>query len=73
MREKPSLEGKEISYRAMPFDKPLPYIPRNTEIVLLARTKDKHRVDDQNDYWYYVKAGLFLKGWVFGGYVKNIR
>jgi hypothetical protein len=51
-------------------------VKKNTELVILARTKEKDKVGKWTNYWYYVKfykessCGGSVEGWVFGEFVK---
>jgi hypothetical protein len=72
IREKPSVNSRKILYVFDLYEAPYEYIPKNTEISILARTNVKDNVSGIKNYWYYVLAGGTL-GWVFGEYIKIIE
>ncbi len=54
-----------LKYRSAPFPKAksytyfinfkeYPFLPKNTQIIVLARTKEKVMVQDMQNYWYYI-------------------
>lgn len=53
-------------------------IPAGTKVILLARTKQKVKVNKWENYWYYVRyqtgacimGPVFMHSWVFGEFVK---
>ncbi len=59
-----------------------PYLPKNWEIFVLARTAARERIGKWNAYWYYVDV-IFdghsgedckqAQGWVYGQFVKRGR
>jgi hypothetical protein len=68
LRVKPDPSAAEINYIAIepsPVD-PMgttvekPFMPRNTAVTVLARTKEKMKVGKWENYWYYVE---YLESW----------
>lgn len=55
-------------------EKDLPSVPKGKKISILARTKDKVKVQNWNNYWYYVEIsegwGTIKNGWMFAEFVK---
>ncbi len=47
------------------------YLPDGTEITVLARSTEKQKVNDRNDYWYYVNAGACERVWIHGAFVDR--
>jgi len=80
-REKPDLNGKIINYyRINPesddlMEEELKFVPKDTTIYVIARTKDKYKVDKWNNYWYYVEVPDVYgfsrtKGWMFAEFIE---
>jgi hypothetical protein len=61
LRVEPSITSARI--RALPLD---------TELTLLERSMTQEIIDGLFDYWYKVDTGEET-GWVFGGYLSNIK
>jgi hypothetical protein len=73
IREKPSVESQSLQYCESPFGTStlLDYVPAGTKLVVKARTIDKVAVNEWNNYWYYVDAGMMTYGvWMYGEFVK---
>jgi hypothetical protein len=47
-------------------------VPINEEILLIARTEKKDKIDISNNYWYYINIGFNEGVWVFGDSIKII-
>lgn len=69
LRAKPSPTAREIEFTLYP-DYRSPFVPAKTEITVYARTVDKEKVQNWENYWYYVKAGGAGEAWMFGEFVK---
>ncbi len=72
LRAKPSASAKEIEFRLYP-DYRSPFVPAKTEITVYARTEKKEKVQNWENYWYYVKAGMSYDGkgaWMFGEFIR---
>lgn len=72
MRNRPSTDAHIIQFIKDEGYSPMKYIPKDTKIILLARTEEKVTVDKWSNYWYYVYAG-FSGGWVFGEFVDIVK
>jgi hypothetical protein len=72
IREKPSVNAKALEYNAELFapDKTAQSVPANTEVVIIARTRDKDKVQSWNNYWYLVNVGVTSNVWMYGEFVK---
>ncbi len=62
----------------MPEEEKLTYVPAQTRIHVLARTKNKFKIKEWYNYWYYVEVpdsyGFnYLKGWMFAEFVKILN
>ncbi|MBP7737551.1 MAG: hypothetical protein KA369_16340 [Spirochaetes bacterium] len=69
LRAKPSVSAKEIEFRLYPDYRSLS-VPAKTEITVYARTEKKEKVQNWENYWFYVKAGMADPAWMFGEFVK---
>ena len=41
-------------------------LEQNTPLQILTKTKEKVRIARQLDYWYYVRLGNGIEGWIYG-------
>ncbi|MDX1960680.1 MAG: hypothetical protein SFU98_19060 [Leptospiraceae bacterium] len=79
-REGPGVNFKSIScgVERVAYDIRMQTLPENTFLFVIARTPEKYKVNNKEDYWYYVKpntgwhsSGCYQKlGWVFGAFIK---
>lgn len=71
IREKPNINSKSYPYFEDLYLASLPYVPKNTEIILQARTIEKEKIKNWENYWYYitVKKNNF-SGWMFGEFIQ---
>ena len=72
IREKPSINSKSLDYVKNPYETDAVFesVPVNTEVMVIARTRDKDRVQSWNNYWYLVSTGFNTEVWMFGEFVK---
>ncbi len=72
IREKPSINAKALEYVKAPYetDAVLQSVPANTEVVVIARTRDRDKVQSWNNYWYLVSSGFTTEVWMYGEFVK---
>ena len=75
MRETPSSTSKEIHYTYDDVDETytVKALPKDTSLIILARTKDTDKVGKYNNYWYYVEFERYfdyMRAWVYGEFVK---
>ena len=71
IREAPSLQSKLVLYRPEnESDQTFPSVPKNTEIVLIARTLQMESVKEWKNYWYLIKVGYNKSVWMFGEFIK---
>ncbi|MBS0618530.1 MAG: hypothetical protein JSR44_10090 [Spirochaetes bacterium] len=73
LRESPSLRSKSIPFIAF-FEGPtVACIPKDTKIIVYARTPTKQKVQGRTNYWYLIDAGTNRYQWVFGEFVKILK
>jgi len=78
IREKPDLKAKKIKYRYFKWgsdeEEELSYIKKDEELRVLARTTNKEKIDNWNNYWYYIEYtygyGDSLTVWVYAEFIK---
>lgn len=72
IREKPSVNSKSLEYVKEPYETDAVFesVPAGTEVVVIARTRDRDRVQNWNNYWYLVSAGVTSEVWMYGEFVK---
>jgi hypothetical protein len=75
IRETPSVTGKALTYAPEPYgpEQLLPSVPDKTPVTIIARTKEKHKVQNWENYWYLVDVGMYntaIEVWMFGEFVK---
>lgn len=75
MREAPSSTAKEIHYTYDDVEQTytVKALPKDTSLIILARTKDTDKVGKYNNYWYYVEFERYfdyMRAWVYGEFVK---
>jgi hypothetical protein len=72
IRKKPSLKSKSIIYNSEAYGKK-PYVPKGVEIAVIARTAQKDKIGDWNNYWYYVNVFDYFNNnlvWMYGEFIK---
>jgi hypothetical protein len=79
-RVTPSPRAREMPFinftdtGAGPAEEKLAYIPADTSVVILARTEQKVKVQQWENYWLYLEVeeplDQWKKGWVFGEFIK---
>jgi hypothetical protein len=74
IRKSPSISSESVQYMEKmaydPTSKTLDFVPRDTRITIIARTKDKYSVDKWSNYWFLVSVGMQTEVWMFGEFVK---
>ncbi len=77
IRERPSVNSKSLQYQKGLYAddaKTFPYVPSDTDVIIIARTVNREKVENWNNYWYYVNVGTYVgveNGvWLFGEFVK---
>jgi hypothetical protein len=74
IRKSPSVTSESLKYLdKMVYDptaKTLDFVPRDTKVAIIARTKDKCAVDKWTNYWYLVSVGMETEVWMFGEFLK---
>jgi len=72
IREKPSVNSKSLEYYKEIYGPGGEYqsVPAKTEVVVIARTRDREKVQSWNNYWYLVSVGFNSEVWMFGEFVK---
>ena len=76
VRESPGVNAKEIHYSYEDADGTtvnVKALPKDTTVIVLARTKEKDKVGKWTNYWYYVEFEKYFdygKGWVYGEFVQ---
>jgi hypothetical protein len=72
IRETQSVTGKTVSHALNPNDPALPSVPDTTPVTIIARTREKNKVQNWNNYWYLVNVGMYTtEVWMFGEIVKQ--
>ena len=77
-RVSPDKSGKVITCKgAGPDEKSSSALPKGMQLIVLARTKEKARVGNWENYWYYVDPNIDWysscdagEGWVFGEFIE---
>lgn len=72
IREKPSLKSKARDYIKAPYEtvEARQSVPANTGVTVIARTRDRDRVQNWNNYWYLVSLDFTVEVWMYGEFVK---
>jgi hypothetical protein len=72
IREKPSVNAKSLEYITTMFDpgSEQQSVPEKTDVVVIARTRDKDKVQSWNNYWFLVNVGVLNEVWMYGEFVK---
>ncbi|MBP7734584.1 MAG: hypothetical protein KA369_01295 [Spirochaetes bacterium] len=72
IREKPSVNAKSLEYYKEIYGPGGEFqsVPANTEVVVIARTRERDKVQSWNNYWYLVSVGFNSEVWMFGEFVK---
>ena len=74
IRKKPSVDSESLKFTDKiyfdPGAKTYDYVPQNTAVTIIARTKNKSAVDKWNNYWYLISAGMSIEVWMYGEFVK---
>jgi len=71
LREKADAGSKDLRYCRNSEDGPCNnYIPQGDEVIIIARTENKARVQKWDNYWYYVEFPESTDaGWVFAEFI----
>lgn len=69
IRSLPNEKSEEISYYPDLYAPALKYIPKNTEIMIFLKTKDRKQVKEWQNHWYFVST-ISCEGWVFGEFLE---
>jgi hypothetical protein len=72
IREKPSINSKSLDYNKDMYspDTVQQSVPAATEVIVIARTRDRDKVQNWNNYWYLVSMGFTSEVWMYGEFVK---
>jgi hypothetical protein len=74
IREAPSVDAKAFQYFISMFPDPtakaMDYVPKGTQVTVIARTRETVQVGAWNNYWYLVSVGQVSEVWMFGEFVK---
>lgn len=71
IRKAPSVTAAVVPFSPGPQKKgDASAVPAGTDVVIVARTKDRQTVDTWNNYWYLVSVGPIDLVWMFGEFVK---
>ncbi len=74
IREAPSVDAKALQYFISSFPDPtakaMDYVPKGTQVTVIARTRETVQVGAWNNYWYLVSVGQVSEVWMFGEFVK---
>lgn len=71
IRKTPDVKGEAIVYVAGYYDEQsYKAVPINTEVVVVARTPQKVKVQNWENYWYYVNVGTHYGVWMYGEFVR---
>lgn len=83
LRERPNISSKFFNCRIedkMLNNEERPFVPKETGLSLLFKTKNKEKIKDWENYWYFVRVntGWYGRcdsennlGWIFGEFVKE--
>jgi hypothetical protein len=72
IRKKPSISSDEVKYSVSLYGeeaKDQDFVPKGTNVILIARTTEKKKVKAWNNYWYYVKVGICNGVWMYGEFI----
>lgn len=71
LREKADAGSKDLRYCRNSEDGPCTnYIPKGDEVIIIARTRNKFKVQKWEGYWYYVEFPENIDaGWVFSEFI----
>jgi len=71
IRRSPSANAQIVPYHAQLLPSPGdPFVPKDTAVVVIARTERKEQVKAWNNYWYLVNVGRNQEVWMFAEFVK---
>jgi hypothetical protein len=74
IRKSPNINSESIKYTDKiyfdPTSKTYDFVPKDTQVNIIARTKDKVRVDKWNNYWYLINVGITDEVWMYGEFIK---
>jgi hypothetical protein len=74
IRKSPSINSEALKYTDKiyldPASKTYDFVPANTKIYIIARTKNKYSVDKWNNYWYLISVGMNEEVWMYGEFIK---
>jgi hypothetical protein len=73
IRKKPSVESESVKFQAGLYAEEAEeknFVPKNTEIIIIARSVNKEKVKNWNNYWYYIKVGMNDGVWAFAEFIK---
>jgi hypothetical protein len=82
-RTEPNAKSKIIPFPVIDekregMTKNIDFIPKGYVIKIIARTKEKYKINDWNNYWYFVSVddtfgNKTIKGWMFSEFIKIIK
>jgi len=74
IRKEPSINSESLKYQdKIIYDttgKISDFVPKDTKVNIIARTKNKHQVDKWNNYWYLITVGMNSEVWMYGEFIK---
>jgi hypothetical protein len=74
-RKKPNINSEIYMFLDSFNEKNLDYVPKGTEIKIIAITKEKDNVNNIINSWYYIEVSTshyYKRGWVFGEYIQKL-
>ncbi|MCU0849326.1 MAG: hypothetical protein MUD12_15700 [Spirochaetes bacterium] len=75
IRQSPGINSESIKYidginfinqTAKTYD----FVPKGKKITIIARTKEKDKVEKWNNYWYLISVGENNGVWIYGEFIK---
>jgi hypothetical protein len=74
IRKSPTINSESIKYTDKlyldPSSKTYDSVPKDTQIKIIARTKNKDKVDKWTNYWYLINVGITDEVWMYGEFIK---
>lgn len=71
IRKGPGIKYEQLDYVVNAYDGPIhPHMPMGTKIFVYARTVEKVKVENWENYWYLIDAGDTRKAWVYGEFLR---
>lgn len=70
IRKTPEPTGEEVPYFAALFEPEQKSVPKNTPVTIVARTMEKEKIKEWDNYWYYIQVGACDGVWMYGEFLK---